>query len=540
MFRSLVLNKKKTTRLADILPGTMATDIFTTLPNDLLDHIFADVNREDLQNLIKTHRSFQRSAQRLLFARIKVPAQSALTYLGYRSSHESEGKKLARRDLNLMPPIMLPVSEAQILPEHKQKKGYEEVMARQRSCALFLQAITSAPHLADYVRHAEVDCEWGAPLFVNTQAYTILEKLPNLRSVGVVVRERLVGPAWDTLQHVCMQQLWDMLKDLQIETIILKTPTEKALGKLVQIPTVQSFVVDIGASWSIKRGIESLSPQRHDPHTWLEPVFVSNLKHFNSEWLEMSPIAMGRVLGHAKNLQTLRIVMDHVTANSYPVHGGPGSNIADGTFTVLDVMKANPHCVSSLTELTLQEPLSANFTHPDSQLSNGIIQYPNPIITIDADFSFLKNLQSLYITSSLWYTCAFDLPTDRKNDWAWKKQDRCAARAYNLLPASLRKLEIQFMWPGAIFATGEGLHGQFALTPQAHQLKGFRWISEFAQQKQRKEGVLPALECLKLVEIRCRRSKDVSVSHQLSRYSPPEPIREEFEDAGIELVILLC
>jgi hypothetical protein len=124
----------------------------------------------------------------------------------------------------------------------------------------------------------------------------------------------------------------------------------------------------------------------------------------------------------------------------------------------------------------------------------------------------------------------------------WKKQDRCAARGYNLLPPSLRRLEIQFMWPEVIFAAGEGLHAQFPLTPYATQLKGFGWIKEFAEQKQRKEGVLPELECLRLIEVRgtkqlfCVTDPDILPA---DTYSPPEVIREAFEDAEIELVIQL-
>jgi hypothetical protein len=58
--------------------GTTTKDVFTKLPNEFLDQIFADVDREDLKSLIKTHRSFKKSAQRHLFHTIHVPAQSTL------------------------------------------------------------------------------------------------------------------------------------------------------------------------------------------------------------------------------------------------------------------------------------------------------------------------------------------------------------------------------------------------------------------------------------------------------------------------------
>lgn len=90
------------------------------------------------------------------------------------------------------------------------------------------------------------------------------------------------------------------------------------------------------------------------------------------------------------------------------------------------------------------------------------------------------------------------------------------------------------MWPECIFATDEGLHGQFPVAPQSTQLKGFGWISEFAQQKQRKQGVLPELNCMRLVEIRNTRRGVFANS-----YAPPEVIRKEFEDAGIKLEIML-
>jgi hypothetical protein len=91
----------------------------------------------------------------------------------------------------------------------------------------------SVPYLTDYVRHVRINSEWGAPLFFNTQAYMILKKLPKLRSIEVAVKDRLVGSEWNKLQHVCMQQLWTMLEDLQLETITLTTPTLKVLSKLI-------------------------------------------------------------------------------------------------------------------------------------------------------------------------------------------------------------------------------------------------------------------------------------------------------------------
>jgi hypothetical protein len=235
----------------------------------------------------------------------------------------------------------------------------------------------------------------------------------------------------------------------------------------------------------------------------------------------MSPIATGRLLGHAKNLQSLLITI--TSLHAYPTHIRSVGAIP--LATVIDILEVNTGLASSLKELALLEPLYAHFTNPAVQVYH----------SIHADFSFLKHLQVLKITLAFWYNRTCELPNAPKNAWMWKKQDRCAVRAYSLVPLLLRELEIQFMWPEVVFASGEGLHEQFLLTSHTTQLKGFGWIREFADQKQRREGVLPELGCLRLTEFR-----ENSGYRTPSPSSPPELMREVFEGAGIELVIRLA
>ncbi|KAH6849369.1 hypothetical protein B0T12DRAFT_396679 [Alternaria alternata] len=388
----------------------MAKSIFIALPNDLLDQIFADVDREDLINLIKTHQSFMKSAQRHLFHTINLPAQSTLgkSFVTYDNKiiDASQVQEYIRweqdhnRYLDAGPSILLPIPDAQMPPDYKQEKAYKRVMDRQRTCALILQAITLTPHLADYVRHVQIDSEWGSPLFFNSQTYTILNKLPKLRRVEIVIKDWVAGREWIPIQQVCVQQLFDMLKDLRIQTIVLKTPS-------------------------------------------------------------------------AKNLQSLLITTnsDYVRPMNFEV--------ANGTLIVSTpgILKASLGPNSSLKELALLEPAGVYFTE-----GRHFRDHLHP--TINANFSFLKHLRILKITSAFWYNRHFDLPSAPENGWMWKKQDRCAARVYNFLPPSLRELEIQFMWPEVVFAAGLGYQTHFPLTPQATQLKGFEWIKEFAEQKQ--------------------------------------------------------
>ena len=101
----------------------MAKSIFIALPNDLLDQIFADVDREDLINLIKTHQSFMKSAQRHLFHTINLPAQSTLgkSFVTYDNKiiDASQVQEYIRweqdhnRYLDAGPSILLPIPDAQ-------------------------------------------------------------------------------------------------------------------------------------------------------------------------------------------------------------------------------------------------------------------------------------------------------------------------------------------------------------------------------------------------------------------------------------------
>ncbi|CAN9347893.1 unnamed protein product [Alternaria alternata] len=509
----------------------MAKSIFITVPNDLLDQIFADVDREDLINLIKTHRSFMKSAQRHLFHTINLPALSTLakSFVTYDNKiiDTSQVKEYIRWDqdhnryLDAGPSILLPIPDAQMPPDYKQEKACKRVMDRQRTCALILQAITLTPHLADYIRHVQIDSEWGSPLFVNSQTYTVLNKLSNLRRVEIVIQDWVAGREWIPIQQVCVQQLFDMLKDLRIQTIVLKTPSVRILSKLMQIPTIRSFAIDTV--------IESLDD--YHPSSF-EPTILPNLISFDSRNFTIGPAKMVKLLSQAKNLQSLLITTnsDYVRPMNFEV--------ANGTLIVSTpgILKASLGPNSSLKELALLEPAGVYFTE-----GRHFRDHLHP--TINANFSFLKHLRILKITSAFWYNRHFDLPSAPENGWMWKKQDRCAARVYNFLPPSLRELEIQFMWPEVVFAAGLGYQTHFPLTPQATQLKGFEWIKEFAEQKQRKKGVLPELECLRLVEIKGAPSLIIKAggpkTYATDTYSPPEVMRELFENAGIKLVIKL-
>jgi hypothetical protein len=409
----------------------------------------------------------------------------------------------------------------QMPPDYKQEKAYKRVMDRQRTCALILQAITLTPHLADYVRHVQIDSEWGSPLFFNSQTYTILNKLPKLRRVEIVIKDWVAGREWIPIQQVCLQQLFDMLKDLRIQTIVLKTPTLRILSKLMQIPAIRSFAID-----TVKKSQEDYHPLQ------FEPTVLPNLTSFDSRNFTIDPANMVKLLSQAKNLQSLL-----VTTNSHYVRS-MNFEAANGTLIVSTpgILKASLGPNSSLKELALLEPVGEYFTE-----GRWFRDHLHP--TINANFSFLKHLRTLTITSAFWYNRHFDLPSAPENGWMWKKQDRCAARVYNFLPPSLRELEIQFMWPEVVFAVGLGYHTQFPLTPQATQLKGFEWIKKFAEQKQRKKGVLSELECLRLVEIKGAPSLIIKAggprTYATDTYSPPKVMRELFENGEIKLVIKL-
>ena len=301
----------------------MAKSIFITVPNDLLDQIFADVDREDLINLIKTHQSFMKSAQRHLFHTINLPAQSTLgkSFVTYDNKiiDASQVQEYIRweqdhnRYLDAGPSILLPIPDAQMPPDYKQEKAYKRVMDRQRTCALILQAITLTPHLADYVRHVQIDSEWGSPLFFNSQTYTILNKLPKLRRVEIVIKDWVAGREWIPIQQVCVQQLFDMLKDLRIQTIVLKTPSVRILSKLMQIPTIRSFAID-----TVTESLDDYHPSS------FEPTIFPNLISFDSRNFTIGPAKMVKLLSQAKNLQSLLITTnsDYVRPMNFEVANG--------------------------------------------------------------------------------------------------------------------------------------------------------------------------------------------------------------------------
>lgn len=517
----------------------MSKSMLTTLSNDLLDQIFADVDREDLLNLIKTHRVFYKSAQRLLFQSITLPVQSTLAHPFVEGGHSTEvshpptpedrrmyedrEKWNWRTGCPILPPVLLPLPDHEIPQNYREHEAYGKVMARQHTCALFLQAITKAPQLADHVRHVRIDSEWGEPSFFHEQAITIFRKLPKVRSIEVTIKDRLMGSVWYVQQDTCMKQLWAVLEHVPIKTITLKTPTLRILRELIQIPTLKTSLIETMAPWH-ESPSSDISPHGII-HNWLEPGSLPNLTHFNSGTFQISPLALGKLLGQTKNLESLLLTIDCLYAYQNDIIPPSWRPTPPTPPTIIDVLKANPELPSTLKELSLLEPPNAPFR-----------EHPYP--TFPADFSFLKNLQVLKVTSSLWYNTAIDLPNSAKKTWVWQKQDRCAAAAYTLVPPSVRGLEIQFMGPEAIFATGDG-RAQFRRLPQALPFKGLSWITQFAEMKLRGQGFLTELKCLRLTEL-----PGVGGTRQafgaFDKYLPPRVVSEVFDDAGIELVIRLA
>jgi hypothetical protein len=216
----------------------------TKLSNELLNAIFADLSKADLLSIIKTHRVFYKSAQRYLFHTIKIPTQSTIVSTTYErpsqtfpvgptsgleleneldgelddelddgggvelpmeqdlDNHldndpknkldddwdtelELELERDARGKSNLSlesSPILLPVPDSHIPREMAVSEAYGKVTTRQSTAALLLQAIVAEPKLAHLVRHVHLDCEWGEPLFINTQVSDILSRTNRSKS----------------------------------------------------------------------------------------------------------------------------------------------------------------------------------------------------------------------------------------------------------------------------------------------------------------------------------------------------------------------
>ncbi|KAI4920439.1 hypothetical protein J4E85_009206 [Alternaria conjuncta] len=520
----------------------MSKPIITTLSNDVLDQIFEDVDRKDLLSLIKTHRVFHKSAQRLLFQSIDLPVQSTLAPPFVQGGHAAEVSHLPtpqdrqdpdeeplryrREPLPLLPPVFLPLEDYQIPKEYREHEAFGNVAARQQKIALFLQAIEKAPQLAEHVRHVRIDAEWGLPLFVHEQAITIFDKLPNVRSIEVTVKDRLKGSRWHAYQNICMKQLWSVLEDEPIETVTLKTPTLRILRELIQIPTLKTFLIETPAPWH--ENPESDIKKFRIIHNWFDPDpnSLPNLTHFNSGSFQISPLALGKLLRLSEKTESLHLTLNCLYAWQRDIIPPWFRPTPPTPQTVINVLQAYPSLPSTLKQLSLLEPPSANFR-----------EHPYPPFT--PSFTFLKNLRVLRVTSSLLYTSLIDLPNSAKKTWIWQKQDRCAAAAYTLIPPSVRELEIQFPMPAeAIFATGES-RTQFRRLPQALPIKGLNWITQFAEMKLAGRGFLTELRCLRLTEVVGVGSKG-QASGAFEAYKPPRVVSETFAEAEIELVIRLA
>jgi hypothetical protein len=119
----------------------------TAFANETLDKVFIFLeDKSDWLALIKTHRSFKASAQRLFFRDLQVPAQRTSSSPG--------------------------------------------------CCSMLLRAITANPHLADSVRTLQIDCRlenaypYGDLLLERDSIRDILAKLPDLRSLTIFVVEQ--------------------------------------------------------------------------------------------------------------------------------------------------------------------------------------------------------------------------------------------------------------------------------------------------------------------------------------------------------------
>ncbi|KAA8617214.1 hypothetical protein PtrSN002B_009931 [Pyrenophora tritici-repentis] len=503
--------------------------LFPTLPNELLDQIFAHVSKRDLMSLAETHTVFILSAQSNLVSDFELPAQSTLAdpFAGYyQEENYIPGSRRPLHDDRQTSSSSLAANWAAVTslngnkqdwngvpPTIQQHRGADHIRERQKTVALFLYTLIAAPRLAKQIKHMRIDAEWGFSLFVHTQLQEIFAGLPKLERLSVV----------------CVGELQRLVNSAQNLTAIeLTIPCHTALSSLLQTPRITTFTVGTSRSWNIST----------DTITTPEITQLPYLHTFDSGTLFLSQHAAVTLIARVPHQQHLSLRIESL--NHYPTSAPNFSSLLSTTLTSLTI--------SSTIDEQAYKPSYYSFT-------------PIPI-----DLSHLSALTTLSLASPLIYNhtttpgmpdCSSfqveDFPKGFQHNLS--RLDQCNPHPTSSLPPSLRALKFTFPWPLGLFARGLGLHEQFPLSPKRTQEKGCAFMVDFAKAKTAEMaaveggavlgvggmrlGYLPLLEKVAFREVLAGIDMPLRDLDVAMEYTVPECLRGVFEEVGVELSVEL-
>jgi hypothetical protein len=299
-----------------------------------------------------------------------------------------------------------------------------------------------------------------------------------------------------TLQQTYAKHLCDMIKDVKVAKIKLTRPSLTALSKLLLHAHAESIQVDVSSNWSA-------FGEYYGDGDWVPSFFSPNLTCIDFGKFAAGPRAIEKVLTQAQYLESFS------TTIPWPFHVTSTLQGSSGRLHKLALLKA-PR---------------------DAREGRSLIKEWSS--STDANFASLKQLQTLIVTSSLWFDWGLGVSDTSDNGFAWQHSDRKLAQVHTLLPSSIETLEVQFMWPYGIFAKGVGYHTQVPSLAEKVQIKACEWIVEFAKHK-----VAGRLPNLKLVEVSYSRAAlGIYAPAARRRYEPSSVVADAFINAGIDLYI---
>ncbi|KAF2030074.1 hypothetical protein EK21DRAFT_89310 [Setomelanomma holmii] len=207
----------------------------------------------------------------------------------------------------------------------------------------------------------------------------MLHRLHKTTDISIALKDRLAGPVFGVLQLLATCELWDLLEVHKKKKVTLTTPSSRALSKLLQLPSIDTFIVGTHVPWHERPGVD-LERSTYNQGDWLEPVTLGHIKALDFGTFATFPEGIRKLLSNAKSLEKL-------SATTPTIRSRNGIHVAD-------MLKAAPN---KFRELGILEEPRARFT-PDTAVPD--FAEKNVPASL-ADFTSFQYLRILRLAATL-------------------------------------------------------------------------------------------------------------------------------------------
>jgi hypothetical protein len=190
-----------------------------------------------------------------------------------------------------------------------------------------------------------------------------------------------------TLQQTYAKHLCDMIKDVKVAKIKLTRPSLTALSKLLLHAHAESIQVDVSSNWSA-------FGEYYGDGDWVPSFFSPNLTCIDFGKFAAGPRAIEKVLTQARYLESFS------TTIPWPFHVTSTLQGSSGRLHKLALLEASR----------------------DAREGRSLIKEWSS--SADANFASLKQLQTLIVTSSLWFDWGLGVSDTSDNGFTWRHSER--------------------------------------------------------------------------------------------------------------------